>query len=504
METRTERQKLFNPEKLDLVKLVEELDWTKSISLVDLVKTVNKSEKLRGREKYMANAESGKALSKYFEKKVSECIEVVPNGKDRLYTLKPGLTKEQLIHFAKTGEKNKEIKEELKKKDSKYYIPEVPESWPSEEKPKKLAKRVFPDNEVLAKTAIILYYIWKGKGTMLASKFNEIREGFGWKYQRSIEGTAYTGYLEANRFCSEYFKIESPVSVGKNSDKLTTYKWTNSEAFKNIVDNIKMTISLMDDETLKEKVTKIVKLEEEPKPEEKKEEVIVKPEETKTETVKQEKTETMERPTEETKRPKIVKASPVVGKSEYRELGTTSPTIYEGSRVRWTKSLIAATFKGAARGTWLGFNDIANIIKKTRYVEISLKEIKETCQDIGRDFKGIFREIEFGGLTIGSEAMVKDLINTYAQEKITETIFVRLRMSLSEIEETYPELKVKVASRITDDDNIYEIEMNRSERTEKAFARLVYRMRRGEIILESVNNWVVKRTKVIIERCTDF
>jgi hypothetical protein len=73
-------------------------------------------------------------------------------------------------------------------------------------------------------------------------------------------------------------------------------------------------------------------------------------------------------------------------------------------------------------------------------------------------------------------------------------------MTLEEINETYPELKVRVASHITEADNIYEFEMNRSECAERAFAKLVYRMRKDEAILESSLNWTVKRAKVLIDK----
>jgi hypothetical protein len=73
-------------------------------------------------------------------------------------------------------------------------------------------------------------------------------------------------------------------------------------------------------------------------------------------------------------------------------------------------------------------------------------------------------------------------------------------MDIDELQETYPELNVKIASEISERDNVYEIEMNRAEKTEKAFAKLVYRMRQGEVILESPANWTVKRTKILIDK----
>jgi hypothetical protein len=271
----------------------------------------------------------------------------------------------------------------------------------------------------------------------------------------------------------------------------------------------------MEDEDLKKKVQEFIaepeveeaKVEEEPKPEVKVE--MAKPE-PKKETVEDKKPEpkTDDRPKPKrfetkptlTERPRIFKASPEVGKSEFRETGSAPSMIYEGSKTRWYKSLIGGTLKGAERGVWYNFNDISQIIKKTRFVEIGTREIKDLCGEISKQWKGIFREVDFGGITVGSETLVKQFIEAYPAEKITETIFLRLHMDIDELQETYPELNVKIASEISERDNVYEIEMNRAEKTEKAFAKLVYRMRQGEVILESPSNWTVKRTKILIDK----
>ena len=300
-----------------------------------------------------------------------------------------------------------------------------------------------------------------------------------------------------NRFCSDLFKIEPPITIDKKDN---SYKWGNPGVFDKLEDTVKDIISLIDNESLKEKVSKIVEeKKKEPKPIEKTE--VVEP---KSEPVEEKSKSGSTKVTVDPEKPKIIKASPVIGKSEFKEVGTASPSVYEGSKIKWTKSLIAQTLKGAERGVWYNFNDIANLIKKIRYVEISPKEVREICQEVSKQFKGIFREVDFGGVTIGSEVLVKDFINAYPQEKITETIFVRLFYGLDELQEDYPELMIKLASPITEHDNIFEVEMNRAEKTEKAFARLVYKMRPGEVVLESQNNWVFKRTKILIDKLVNL
>ena len=495
----------FEPEKqIDFVKLIEELDWTKEISPVVLVRTANKVGGLTGRKKYETNEVSFGALIKSFEKRVSDFVNTRFHGKDRFYTLKPEYKKEQVVYYAKTGKKL-EIKEELKKKDSKFYIPEVPKEAEIEEKVKIKVK--LPDDEALAKTAIMLHLLKKGGGSIKSSVYHEIREKFEWKKQRMIEGKSIgekkdkfmTNIQEANFICTSMLEIEDPIFA-----RSVLIKWTKIGCFDLIENKIKDIVPLIDDEILRGKVIEIVGKVEETKPKEKP--VEEKKEPKPVEEVKKsvEKEFPVTKPKPEEKKPIVVKSSPVVGKSEYKEIGVASPAVYESSKVRWSKSLIAGVLRGAERGVWYNFNDIAAIIKKTRFVEMSAKEIRELIQDVSKQFKGIFRDIDFGGLVVGSETLIKDFINAYPQEKITETIFIRLKMTLEEIQETYPELKVRVASEIGPSDNIYEFEVNRAEKTEKAFCRLSYRMRKGEVILESQNNWVVKRTKILLDKYLNF
>jgi len=492
MDKRKEMKEAFNPEKIDYVAVIKSLNWDKEITPVDLVKAVNYVEGLKGRKKYETNEKSFGLLIKCFEKRVGDLVTTRINGKDRFYMLKPEYKPEQIVHYAKTGE-ILEIKEELKKEDPKFYISTTSDTKEEEEKKRTTRKRcVFPDCEAIAKSAILLYLLKKGEGKVDSKIFNEIREKFGWKYQRSIEGKPYTSYMEVNRFCTDYLDDlgKNPISIGANK------KYYKFEGDPKILDNkIKDTLTLIEDEDLKKKVQEFIT---EPEAKEKTEPIP------KLKEVIEDKPMPTPKHLEPkpiiTERPRIIKATPVIGNSEFRETGPAPSTIYESSKVKWYKSLIAATLKGAERGVWYNFSDISSIIKKTRYVEIGLREIKDLLIDIGKQYKGIFREIDFGGITIGSEVLVKDFGQTYSGDKVVESIFIRLHMTIEELIETYPELKFKIASKISEGDNVYEIETNRSEKTEKAFAKLVFRMRQGETILESPNNWTIKRTKILIDK----
>jgi hypothetical protein len=466
---------------------------------------------LTGRWKYETNEVSYGALIKSFEKRVAQFVDTRFRGKDRFYTIKKGVKKEQIVHFAKTGTLL-EIKEELGRKDPKFYIPEVPEAeleLKGEEKAKggRGKRRSFPDNEALAKTIIIMSMVVKSKGKLETADYNKVRDEFEWKRQRSVEGKLSTNFQEANKVTSwldlgELFEIKTNQVVLVDPKK-------NLGILEGKITEI---ATLIDDEELREKALKMIKPEtekaevkEEPKPESKSE-FINKTDEKKTSVDDKPKPmpKRFETKTTPTERPRIFKVSPEVGKSEFKEVGSAPSTLYEGSRARWYKSLIAQTLKGAERGVWFSYADISQSIKKTRFVEISAREIKDIMGEVSKQWKGIFREIDFGGITTGSTALLKEFEEAYPAEKITETIFIRLKMSLDEIQETYPELSIKLASEIGEEDNVYEIETNRSEKAEKAFAKLVFRMRQSEIILESPSNWTVKRAKILIDKLQNF
>lgn len=462
----------FNPEKqVDFVQLAETLNWDEEIGPVSLVKAVNRSCSLSGRFKYETNEGSYSALIKAFEAKLGKFLNTRFSGKDRFYSLKPEYKKEQLVEFLKTGEL-KEIKEEIQKKDSKFYTYPNPVAAPAvvEEKPT-TKKKSFPDDEALAKTIVMFWLAIKNSGQFKTYDYTQIREKFGWKNLRTVEKRQVTNYQEVNL-------VSSWLDLGeifKSSPKTVRVK--DPEKLKELQEKIDEIISLIDDEKIREDLLKLIEVEEPKK-------------------LKAEPT-----PAKEVK---IIKSSPEVGKSEFKEIRSSAPVVlYEGSKVKWQKSLIASVLRGASRGTWFGFNDIYIFLKKTRYVEISAKEIKDILTDVGKQYRGIF-SIDLGGVTVGSEILLKEFINNYPQESITETIFIRLKMSLEEFQGSYPELKVRIASPINESDNIFSVEMNRSEHVEKAFAKLVFRMRSGEIILESPSNWVVKRTKILIDKLQNF
>ena len=476
----------FNPEEqIDFTKLVETLDWTKEINPVMLVKTVNSVAGLKGAKQYKTNEVSFGLLLKSFEKRVRDFVDIRFAGKDRFYTKKPDVTVEEIVYYAKTGKKMEPKPEVPKKKDyEKYYIPEEvqPEETGTSIKVKK--KKSFPDDEALLKTYYLLGALKEHSGKCEAKLIMDIKKKNGWKNQRACGGTQYTIYQEANAVCTQFLDMKDPIEVILK--KTVTFKGDLGILDSKISD----VFSLIENPDLKKKV-EAEKPKEEPKP---------KPEEPK----EKEPRIVLGKSQLDLPKPKgrVIVTSPVVGKNTYTKIDTPT-SYYENTKTRWSKALLAEEIYRAGqtkRGTYFSYIDIQNGIKRHRFTELGIAELKQLITEIGeKQFRGIWK-IEREGIIIGSEVMLGDLYFKYEASKITETIFIRLHMTLSEIQSRFPDLQVKVASEISEADNIYSIEANRSEACERALAKLFWCMRDGEKILESPNNWTIKRIETVQEK----
>ena len=460
----------FDPERqIDFVKLIGALDWTNEINPVSLVKAVNKVANLKGIKKYETNEKSFGSLIKSFEMRVSRFVSTRFQGKDRFYRLKEGCTVEQMLAFAKTGEviKPKEIIGE-----KKYYIPEVK----PEEVAIKRERRVFPDNEALMKTIIILKYLKKGNGESVGSEVRSfVESNAGWKRQRSVCGKLMSAYQEATKILTEYLDLpEKTLVVNHNKTKF------NGDLSK-IDGYIDSLISLIDGEEEMSKILAWMTLIDgkESKKEEEEENVVVIP--------------TRKKTTE------VVYTSPDTNAPKQSvALPTVEP--FEGIKSKWNKSLIAEVIRREGRGTRIEYIPLSGIIKKNRFVDIQVTDLKSLIREIQSQFPNIFYGIDSQGFSISSEKMLTEFWLAYDQKKITEQVFMRLKMSLKDLTENYPDLKFEVASEINEEDNIYSIIVDRTSKAERALTKLVWGMRKGETILESPNNWTFRRVNLIMSK----
>ena len=500
MDKRKEQKINLDIEKqVDFVKLVESLDWSKEIDPVMLVKAANKVAGLSGTKKFETNEKSYGLLVKSFERRVSKFTEIRFAGKDRFYKLKPECTAKQLIHYAKTGLEIdvKGVKE--KEKDfGSFYVPEIPETEIKEAV--KSRKRVFPDDEALAKTAIVLLKLKEGGGEVATSEIIKISESLGWKRQRSVNGKVSTLYQEANLICSSLLDMKNPVIINRMKVKFAGDLSVLSEKINDIQ-------TLMESEELRLIIQSMIPKKEEKTEKQKdpKEELEVEKllEELKDLGVSEEEA-AKDKKTEDEKQ-KVIVSSPIVGKSVFAKKEEAKPIPFENIKTRWNKSLIAeAIYQNPAsiRGTYFSYVSISQTIKRVRFVDIQPLEIKNLIQEVAnqKQLRGIFRGQDSRGFVIGSESLLKDFFAQYDQRGITEQIYIRLKMTLKEIQESYPGIKIEIASEITENDNIYVITANRTEECERMLAKLIFCMRSGEIVLESKNNWTLKRVDIIMEK----
>jgi hypothetical protein len=270
-----------------------------------------------------------------------------------------------------------------------------------------------------------------------------------------------------------------------------------------IKEYIDMVISLISDEEDLAKILDLMKqFEDAPVAEETKEETV-EPKETEAPEEKEQEQVAVQVPKDEVEKPakrntsEIVYSSPERGA---RKVVSSNAPMFEGNKIKWTKSLIGMALIGCERGTYIEYHSLAGYIKKNRFVDIPMTELRQSLSGISNQFPGIFRNMDGIGFTIGSTALVQSVVETYDQAQIEEQIYMRLKMPLASLEKNYPDLKIEIASEISESDNVYRITANRTEHAERAMVKLVYCMRDGEVILESPNNWTIRRIKVLIDK----
>jgi len=469
MNKRNEKnERMTTRESIDYSKLIEDLDWTGEISPVMLVKAANSvsgcSKKL-----FRVNEPSFYSLVKDLDSILNKFVTIRFVGKDKFYRLKPEFSKDQLIHYVKTGELlGKENYEKVKKEPEKQYIPV------SKEKTIKKKKASTVDDESIVKLIVFLVLAEKQKNEIKISQATSLIISLGFKRQRSISGELKTSFQEVCMI-SELFDLPGFVKTGRSLVKFNG----DLEKIPSIIEDLQ---ALIENEEMRGIATNYINsaLSSKKKVEE-------------------------EKPKEEIGK-KVIVTSPASG--TFKE--TTSPRSSEGSvsfesvKNRWYKGLIAETlFRNPAstRGMAFSFLDISQTIKRERFVELHPNEVKNLMFEIRSqtEFKGLFREINPRGFTIGSDSLIKSLYEFYNPAKISEKIFVRLKMSLKQVQESY-RLQVELASEISEFDNIYCIIANRSESSERSLAKLIFCLRPGEALLVSDTNTSVKRAKFLIEK----
>lgn len=472
MNKRNEKnERMTTRESIDYSKLIEDLDWTGEISPVMLVKAANSvsgcSKKL-----FRVNETSFYSLVKDFDSIVGKFVTIRFVGKDKFYKLKPEYNKEQLVHYVRTGVllDGKEIYEKIKKEPEKQYIPE------EIKKTIKRKRASAMDDESIAKLIIYLVMAEKQKGEVKISQATELIVSLGFKKQRSISGSPKTSFQEICMVSGE-LDLPSFVKTGKSLAKFDG----GLEKIPSIIDDLK---ALIEDEEMKGIITnymnsalssrKDIKIEEKPKADEKNKVIITSP------------------------------ASGTFKETEVTSHRAGDSISFESVKNRWYKGLIAETLlrnPASTRGMAFSFLDISQTIKRERFVELHPNEVKNLMFEIRSqvEFKGLFREINPRGFTIGSDSLIKSLYEFYNPAKISEKIFVRLKMSLKQVQESY-RLQVELASEISEFDNIYCITANRSESSERSLAKLIFCMRPGEALLVSDTNTSIKRAKFLIEK----
>jgi len=454
-------------ESIDYSKLIAELDWTGEISPVMLVKAANS---VSGCKKlFRINETSFYNLVKEFESIIGKYVTIRFIGKDRFYKLRSEYSKEQIVRLLLDGKETydgeKEKESENIKKESKI---------PVEIKTIKRKKASAMDDESIAKLIIYLVMAEKAKGEVKISQATKLIISLGFKRQRSISGLLKTPFQE---ICTVIRELDLPSFVKTNK---SLAKFDSVEKIPSIINDL---YPLIEDEEIRGIVKNYMNSALSRK-------------------------DKIEEPKENEKNKIIIASSPASG--TFKEVEATSHKTgdsipFESVKNRWYKGLIAEALlrnPASTRGMAFSFMDISQTIKRERFVELHPNEVKNLMFEIRSqtEFKGLFREINPRGFTLGSDSLIKDLYEFYNPSKISEKVFIRLKMSLEQVQKFYGGLQVELASEISEFDNIYCITANRSESSERSLAKLIFCMRPGEALLVSDTNTSIKRAKFLIEK----
>lgn len=360
MNKRNEKSKLTKPELIDVVKII---DWTEDVSPVELCQAINRAGNYKAQHKYHAGEKKFYDLVNGYDAKLlsSGVVLIKKQGKDKFYSLKPGVSKNTLLELLGGEPVVEEKKPEVTMPTTEAVeIPVV-----AEEPKKKRVARELGDNESTLKAILVLKAIsLSEKGIVLTETMTKLRKDIGWNRQRYINKKYMTIYQEAEEVIKSYFGVS--IVVGKRS---LSFSGDTKEIPKYISELTGLITSMSDHEKqIMEKINNLIPV---PVPAPEKEEEKKVEEESKPIIVKKVVTEKKKDPMPSPKPDRPVKF-----------LNPSTPIRPdEKSTDRWKKGLIAEWLEEYLKDQMLrrepiSYNVIIQEIQKYRKVYISFNQLK--------------------------------------------------------------------------------------------------------------------------------
>ena len=478
MNKRNEKSKLTKPELIDVVKII---DWTVDVSPVELCQAINRAGNYKAQHKYHAGEKKFYDLVNGYDAKLlsSGVVLIKKQGKDKFYSLKPGVSKNTLLELLGGEPVVEEKKPEVTTMPTTGVV-EIPVV--AEEPKKKRIARELGDNESTLKAILVLKAIsLSEKGIVLTETMTKLRKDIGWNRQRYINKKYMTIYQEAEEVVKSYFGVS--IVVGKRS---LSFSGDTKEIPKYISELTGLITSMSDHEKqIMEKINNLTPVPV-PAPEKEEEKKVEVKGESKPIIVKKVVTEKKKDPTPSPKPDRPVKF-----------LNPSTPIRPdEKSTDRWKKGLIAEWLEEYLKDQMLrrepiSYNVIVQEIQKYRKVYISFNQLKMYISEINRDYN-VF-SYRMGGDCMKIVGTLERFYEDYSLTKMTESIYVRLHLDLTDFRKMFPDLNGKIISPITARDNIFQIKMNRTEQNELDVVRLLSGLRVGEIVLGGEDSWWIKR-----------
>ena len=168
----------------------------------------------------------------------------------------------------------------------------------------------------------------------------------------------------------------------------------------------------------------------------------------------------------------------------------------ETTEIKWKKWLLLEALKNR-QGATSSIESLVGWVKTIRYTEIDKNEAIKLFREMQND-TGCIKFMPGDCVSYSGEG-VKVLFKLYDPKKITETVYIKVRLTPEEMRQTFSDLMFNIDEALEGGKYIYKININRSYQTEIYLKKLL-RIIRITGAVYSTNSFIISRVSKILEK----
>ena len=168
----------------------------------------------------------------------------------------------------------------------------------------------------------------------------------------------------------------------------------------------------------------------------------------------------------------------------------------ETTEIKWKKWLLLEALKNR-QGATSSIESLIGWVKTIRYTEIDKNEAIKLFREMQND-TGCIKFMPGDCVSYSGEG-VKVLFKLYDPKKITETVYIKVRLTPEEMRQTFSDLMFNIDEALEGGKYIYKININRSYQTEIYLKKLL-RIIRITGAVYSTNSFMISRVSKILEK----